>query len=349
MRVHVVADPEGEFGRTLRAALARKNDSREEPALEITALEITALEITALEITVATEAESAAFVTDAVKVLVSGRPSEALLDAATSLEWVVVPFAGIPRVTAERLATRAQLSLTNLHHNAVATAEHAIALLLAATRRLIPADRALRAHDWSIRYDDDPSLIAAGKRALILGVGAIGGRVARVLSALEVEVRGIVRDPAGHALANEISLLPVTELDSALEEADLLICTLPETEETRGLLDARRLALLPNGAVVVNVGRGAVIDEEALFRALEGGSIAAAGIDVWYQYPEGEEARTDTAPSEYPFAELENVVLSPHRAGHGRGIEELRAEHLLQALDEISRGERNGIDRARGY
>ena len=328
MRVHVVADPAGRFAQAVRREAA--------PYAKLT-------------ITIAKEADSADVISDDVSVLVTGRPTEALLDGSPSLAWVVVPFAGIPRATAEVLAARPDIALTNLHHNSSPTAEHALALLLAAARQIVPADRQLRVSDWSIRYDDNESVIIAGKRALILGVGAVGGRIARVLEALDVSVRGVVRKVEGHPKAASVSLLPLEALDDALPEADLLICTLPETRATRGLIDARRLARLPAGAILVNVGRGAVIEEKALYEALRDGPLAAAGIDVWYQYPEEKSERTATEPGSFPFASLDNLVLSPHRAGHGVGIEILRAQHLVAALLEIEEETRGKIDLARGY
>jgi len=177
-----------------------------------------------------------------------------------------------------------------------------------------------------------------GRRALVVGRGAIGNRVARTLEALDMEVTALGRGD-------------VAALDAALSTADVLVLAVPSTAATKGLLDQRRLALLPEGAVLVNVARGDVVDEDALYEALLSGRLGAAGLDVWWRYPADAAAREDTRPSRRPFHELENVVLSPHRAGHGAGTEAERARHLAAILNAVARGEAvpGRVDVRRGY
>lgn len=259
-------------------------------------------------------------------VLVAGRPEEADLDVSPVLATVVVPWAGLPPVTRERLLARPHLAVHNLHHNAPATAEMAVGLLLAAARGLLPADRALRAGDWRPRYDTDQGLRLVGRTAVVLGYGEIGRRVGRVLEAFDMQVHGLRSTDGPEAL------------DTLLPRADVLVVCVPSTEATRGLVDRRRLGLLPPGAVLVNVARGDVVDEDALYDALASGRLGAAGLDVWYRYPGGEAERASTPPSVRPFHELANVVLSPHRAGHGRGTEVARAQALGRLLGAAVRG-----------
>lgn len=273
------------------------------------------------------------------RVLVVGRPREEDLDASSALETVIIPWAGLPAGTRESLRARPHLAVHNLHHNAPATAEMAVGLLLAAARGIVPADRALRAGDWRRRYDTDQGLRLTGSTAVVLGFGEIGRRVGRALEALDVEVHGLRRGDG------------VARLDELLPEADVLVVCVPSTDATRGLIDAKRLSRLPAGALVVNVARGDVIDEDALYEALASGRLGGAGLDVWYRYPESEEARASTLPASRPFHDLENVVLSPHRAGHGRGTERARAMYLARLLDAAAQGETipHRIDLDRGY
>ena len=129
----------------------------------------------------------------------------------------------------------------------------------------------------------------------------------------------------------------------------LFVCA-PWTPETEGLVNAEALARLPDGSVVVNVARGPIIDEGALHAELEAGRLRA-GLDVWWNYPKSEEARADCPPADRDFGALDNVVLSPHRAGHCDGIERLRAEHLARLLHAAATGEPipNRVDLERGY
>ncbi|MEZ6188095.1 MAG: NAD(P)-dependent oxidoreductase [Planctomycetota bacterium] len=284
------------------------------------------------------------------QVLVGGRPREADLERNPGLEVLLIPFAGLPPPTHALMLSRApDVAVHNLHHNAAATAEGALGLLLAVARRLLPADRALRAGDWGPRYEDPgTSQILAGKRALILGYGAIGARVARVLRALDVEVVAVRRRPQP---TDPAWVRGGDALDALLPEAQLLIVCLPETEATRGLLDARRLAALPRGALLVNVGRGPVIDERALYEALREGQLGGAGLDVWYRYPQDPDARRATQPSAFPFHALEQVVLSPHRVAHGDANEGLRWRAVAQFLRAYAAGEPlpHRVDLAAGY
>lgn len=287
-------------------------------------------------------------------ILVAGRPSREHLAASPNLRAVIIPFAGPPESTRRLLAEFPHLAVHNLHHNSVQTAEMALALLLAAARFIVPADQRLRQGDWTLRHDPAPIAILHSKTALILGYGAVGQHVGRVCQALGMRVLAVRRtasspDPAG--VAAQIG--GPEQLPELLPEADALIITLPLTEATRGLIGAEELALLPEGALLVNVGRGPVVDEAALYDGLARGRPAAAGLDVWYVYPDTAEDRTHTLPSRFPFHELDNVVMSPHSGGAfgSAYTERLRMEHLAALLNAAAAGQPmpNRIDLAVGY
>lgn len=266
-------------------------------------------------------------------VLVAGRVTVDQLSMCRGLRAVVVPYAGIPETTRRALEGHPEICLESIHHNAVSAAEMAVALMLAAAKLLIPSDTALRRNDWSPRYRPE-GLLVEDSRVTVLGFGAIGSRVGRICRAMGASVRGISKNPRE-------GLFTGKDLDSLLPETDILVVCLPLTDETEGMIGSRELSLLPRGSVLVNVARGPVVDERALYESLKSNHLAAAGIDVWYRYPDPEGKKTDTPPSRFDFASLPNVVMSPHRGG-AFGLPEIerrRLEHLAAALIRLVGGE----------
>jgi phosphoglycerate dehydrogenase-like enzyme len=288
---------------------------------------------------------------DEVHILIDGRPTRERMVAFSALEAVIIPFAGIPETTRELLVEFPQIRVHNLHHNATATAEYAIALLLAAAKFLLPIDRRFRNHDWTPRYQPNPSSLLEGKRVLILGYGEIGRRVARICSGFGPEICAVRRSIEEPEMDGDVELYPVRSLHSLLQQANILMVCLPLTPETHGMIGVKELNVLPEDSIVVNVARGDIIEEKALFEALSSKRLASAGLDVWYQYPQREEDRSNTPPSKYPFHQLENVVMSPHRAGMWNESERVRMEHLARLLNCAARNEPMDhlVDIRRGY
>lgn len=270
-------------------------------------------------------------------ILISGRPSVELLEASPNLKAILIPFAGLPAETRERMTEYPQIAIHNLHHNAPPTAEMALALLMASARNLIPSDREFRQHDWTARYQPYPSVILSGKTALILGYGAIGEHIGTILKAMGMTVIGTRRRQYDETQ----DIYPPEKLHGLLPNAQVLIVALPATHDTEGLIGAEELALLPDDAIVVNIGRGSVIDQYALYEALKSGHLHGAASDVWYNYPSDESERTNTAPADVPFHELDNIVMSPHRAGGGGNdeIELMRMSAIAQYLNTAVKGE----------
>ncbi len=283
------------------------------------------------------------------EVLVAGRPTHDQLTASPNLRTLVIPYAGVPPPTLALLDDLPHLAVHNLHHNAAPAAELAVTLMLAASKRVVPMDQALRRHDWSPRYVADDAMLLGGKTVLIVGYGAIGRRVGTACRGLGMEVLGIRRQP--DAADTGAGIFPATQLAALLPQADVLVLCLPTTAASRDLIGAAELARLPRGAVLVNVARGPIVDERALYEALRSGQLGGAGLDVWYRYPAGVAERGRTAPTDLPFAGLDNVVLSPHRAGHCAVTEQLRAEHLARLLNAAAHGGElpDRVDREFGY
>jgi phosphoglycerate dehydrogenase-like enzyme len=284
-------------------------------------------------------------------VLVAGRPEPVHLEHSGNLRALVIPFSGLPEETRLVLKEYPELKVYNLHHNALATAETAFALLFAAAKGLVRADRELRAGDWTSRYTDLHTPVLHGKTALVLGYGAVGREVGRMCRGIGMQVVGVRRSGSVDDGQSGVVLYPVSELEALLPSADVLFICTPLTANTSGMVDGEMLALLPPGAILINVGRGDVVDEEALFEALRTRKLYAAGLDVWWKYPASEASRTNTLPSRSPFHELDNVVMSPHRGGASEGVECWRVEHLARLLNAIVRGDPipNAVDLRRGY
>jgi phosphoglycerate dehydrogenase-like enzyme len=225
-------------------------------------------------------------------------------------------------------------------------------LLLTAAKFLVPIDRAFRNHDWEPRYGSNPSLLLDGKTCLILGLGHIGQRVALVCQALGMQVLGIRRNPGAPILPGlRMDVYPPEDLHQLLPRAEALIITLPLTSETENMIGENELELLPSGGLLVNVGRGKIVDQAALYHTLKDGRLAAAGLDVWYNYPQAQAERRSTPPADYPFHELDNLVMSPHRGGGSLESEKHRMESLAELINFASQNKSipNRVDIEAGY
>lgn len=283
---------------------------------------------------------------DEIDILVDGNPPVELLNGKR-LKHVIVPFVGIEPSLREALLKRPHIKLYNSHYNAGFVAQHTLALLLACANRLVEADMNLRKGDWRQRYDRLNSFYLEGKTCLLLGYGAIGKKLVGILQALGVNVSVLKRSASSE---ENVTVYTTQQLLEALANADAIICSLPETPETLNLLDKTAFAAMKPNSILVNVGRGKVIDQHALYDALKSNHLLAAGIDVWWSYPENEEARAHTFPSDAPLHELPNIIMSPHRANQTLGEEQVRLEDIAQTIQAIARGEeRSVVNVERGY
>ena len=282
-------------------------------------------------------------------ILVAGRLEEKHIEASPNLRSVIIPWAGLPVKTREVLLGHPEISVHNQHYNAVMVAESAVTLMLTAARGLIPVDRAMRHHDWTVRYNPHRSVLLHGKTALIFGYGAIGHRIAAACRGLGLNVIGVKRSVTFDR-DEWAEIHPWSALPDLLPRADVLFISSPLTPETADLIGSSELALLPDRATIVNIARGPIINESALFEELRSGRIQA-GLDVWYNYPDSTEARSHTPPSRYPFHELDTVVMSPHMAEHALETESQQIAELAEMLNAAARGDAlpNPVEPERGY
>ena len=263
--------------------------------------------------------------------VLSGLWRDEMLERAGRLRFIQVCAAGHEHFPATRLAAAGVRLASGRGVNTNAVAEHAMALMLALARQLHTGRDHQRARHWRGMV---PDLAAreeelAGKRLLIYGLGGIGARLARLASAFDMRVLGIRRD-AGKRSEGVEEVHPPGALLRLLPEADFVALTCPLNEATRGVIDARALRAMQPGACLVNVARGACVDEGALVEALRGGRIAGAGVDVTTEEP---------LPPESALWDLENVVLTPHTAGETRRYEDNVVDLLLENLERLWRGE----------
>jgi phosphoglycerate dehydrogenase-like enzyme len=263
--------------------------------------------------------------------VISGLWHNDLLDHAPRLRFIQSIGAGTDQFPTAALAERGIRLASARGVNARAVAEHAMALVLALSRRLPEArDNQKRRHwrqmigDLARREDE-----LGGKTLVVVGLGQIGNRLARLAKAFDMRVVALRRDPAaGPGSADAVH--PMAEFGSVLPEADFVVLACPLTQETENLVDAAAFRRMKPSAYLVNVARGRVVDETALVAALMAGQIAGAGLDVTAEEP--------LAPGS-PLWGSDAVLITPHTAGETRRYEDNVIEILLDNLLRLRRGE----------
>ncbi|HEV7932474.1 MAG TPA: D-2-hydroxyacid dehydrogenase [Actinomadura sp.] len=262
----------------------------------------------------------------------------AMSDNCPRLRWVQGTSAGMAGQLARADLPAGTVVTTASGVHGVPMAEFAVAGALHFIKDL----PGLRKRQEGRRWERHPSRTLAGRRALVVGLGAIGRETARVFSALGVEVWGAGRPGRSYDVPGVSRHLLYTELASALPRTDVLVLAVPLTAETKGLIGETELRLLPEGALIVNMARGSVIDEEALVSVLRDGHLGGAALDVF---------ATEPLPPESPLWGMDNVLVSPHSAAtvaeENARITEVFTGNLRRWLDGLPL--RNVFDPVRGY
>ena len=228
-----------------------------------------------------------------------------IVKTSKSLKWLCVPWAGVDSLMVPGYFANEECLITNsAGAYGVSIAEHMVATALILMRRLNEFMYETRDGKWlSPRVQKS----LKDSRITVLGTGDIGTTFAKRAKAFEpAQIIGVCRSGKSSESVYD-KVLPVSELDSVLPETDLLAMSLPATPETQGILSRERIALMPQGSYVVNVGRGSAIDEEALAEALESGQLAGAALDVF---------QTEPLPQDNRLWHVKNLLITPHVAGN---------------------------------
>jgi len=256
-----------------------------------------------------------------------GQAFWSLIDAAPNLKCLQLVSAGLDHAVYQPSKQRGIRISTAAGTNAEPVALNALTGLLMLARGFPHWLRAQQRREWAPIRDQDLLPDLEGQTAVIVGVGHIGTRIARGLQALGVRTIGLRRQAQPAEYFDEV--LGLEALDGLLPRCDWLVLACPLTEQTRRLVDARRLDLLPRGAGLVNIARGEIVDEAALVDALTRGHLLGAYLDVFAKEP--------LAP-ESPLWSLPNVLMTPHSASASLGTRQRGAELFLRNLRAYLQG-----------
>ena len=307
-------------------------------------------ELTASTITVPKDRQPADY-----EILIAGKLDEDILTKNQGLVASIIPWSGIPESYEQLLSEErfAHIKIHNCHYHYAIVAEYAFGMMLAIAKDLRRKDYHLRQGDWRLRFSPTRTFMLSGKTVLIMGYGAIGREIGRLCSALGLRVIGTQRSVTEPTEIDHALVYPSDQLNELLPQSDVLVNALPLTPETENLIDAEALGRLKSSAIIVNIGRAHTFDQEALYNALANNQIHGAALDVWYNYPQNKLERIATFPADYPFHQLDNVLLSPHNSASLVDNEHLdvRMEALAQMLNRYAEtGELpNPVDSERGY
>ncbi len=254
---------------------------------------------------------------------------------ARKLKLLQLPGAGTDAIQLAKLPMTT--SVCNVYGHDIGIAEYVLAGMLEMTVALRRMDQALRRNQWTGSHLSGPRHGELfGQTVGVIGYGRIGREVARRARAFGMRVIACSRT----AKANEEFAEwagDMSRLDDVLAQSDFLVIAAPLSESTRGLIDAAAFAKMRSNTVIINVARGAIIDEMALFQALRSKRIGGAVIDTWYHYPkQGEEFH---APSSLPFSELDNIIMTPHASAWTTNLVERRCRGIAENLNRLARGE----------
>jgi phosphoglycerate dehydrogenase-like enzyme len=263
---------------------------------------------------------------------------------AKKLQWIHSTAAGVAQLMYPELRHSGILVTNPSGVFSVPMAEHTMGLLLAMARNLPDSVRHQDRANWGQQeiWDKPQHLTELnGQVLLVVGYGSIGRELARRAHAFGMRVWGVTRSGKGDP-AHAEKIVAAAQLETVLPEADYVVLATPETPETKQLIGAPQIAKMKRGARLINVGRGSLLDEAALLRALETGSLAGAALDV---------TGTEPLPAESPLWRAPNLLITPHTSAVSDQLWYRQAALLVELLERWFDGRElfNQVDLARGY
>jgi len=263
---------------------------------------------------------------------------------ARELKWIHSTAAGVAQLMYPELR-QSGIAVTNASGIfSVPMAEHTMGLILAMARNFPDSVRYQDQSKWSVQdlWNKAQHLTEInGSVLLIVGYGSIGRELAERAKAFDMRVWGVTRSGEGDATHAE-RILPVSQLNEALPDADYVVISAPETAETKHLIGAEQIAQMKRGARLINVARGSLLDEAALLNALESGALGGAALDV---------TTTEPLPGQSPLWRAPNLFITPHTSAISERLWLRETELLLKLLNEWFDGKQlsNRVDFSRGY
>ena len=270
-----------------------------------------------------------------VEVVIGGSFSNENLEQAKKLKLIQIPFAGVDKLDFDLYKNRQDIYICNIHANRTAVAEHAFALILALAKNIVTNDRDLRLGRWHGFSTKESTIQLRGKSLGIVGLGSIGWEIAKIGYTLGMKVFALKRKIEEKDLEKKNILEFLGEkkdLEKVIKESDFIVAAVPLTRETKGLIGEKELMLMKE-KYLINISRGTVIDEEALFESLKEQHLAGAAIDTWYLYPSSKQK--EISPSKYDFHKLDNIIMSPHTAGYTDSALEENIESVFENIVKI--------------
>jgi phosphoglycerate dehydrogenase-like enzyme len=261
--------------------------------------------------------------------------TERMVRAAKNLKLLQAPNAGVDGFCLTKLSPGT--TVTNAYFHGPAVAEYVIMMILALSRDLLGLDALFRKGIWreSWTQGELPREEVLGKVLGIVGFGHIGREVAVRARALGMKIMVISAHPPARKPQGVDFWKGPAEMEQLLRASDYVVLACPLNKDTEGLIGPREFGWMKRSAYLINVSRGPVVEEAALYHALKSHRIAGAAIDVWYRYPKD---NRPSRPSRFPFHKLPNLIMTPHVSGWMRGTRDQRLRVVAANIDRLVSG-----------